>query len=341
MRSFPGYHALMPAATPDGDSICDVPGIAVGHATDPVGLTGCTVVLCEAGAIGGVDVRGAAPGTRETDLLRPESTVERVNAVLLTGGSAFGLDAAAGVMRFLEERGAGYAVRSTVVPIVPGAVIFDLGLGDHRARPDAAMGLAACAAASTDPPAQGSVGAGTGATVGKSGGIARAMKGGIGTASLRVPGATVDGVTVGALVVVNAVGDVVDESGAVLAGARASEAAASEDDRPLPGANTGSSNTVISNTTIGVVATDLPLDKAGATRLAQAAHDGLARAVRPAHTAFDGDTFFALSTAGGLPRTWPVPPAITAAAANVVALAIRRAVRLAQGAGGVPGLADS
>jgi L-aminopeptidase/D-esterase-like protein len=312
-------------------SICDVPGIAVGHATDPVGLTGCTVVLCEAGAIGGVDVRGAAPGTRETDLLRPESTVERVNAILLTGGSAFGLDAAGGVMRFLEGRGAGYAVRSTVVPIVPGAVIFDLGLGDYRARPDAAMGLTACAAASTDPPEQGSFGAGTGATVGKSGGIARAMKGGIGTASVQV-----DGVTVGALVVVNAVGDVVDGSGAVLAGARAPETVVSDDDRPLPGANTG-----ISNTTIGVVATDLPLDKAGATRLAQAAHDGLARAVRPAHTAFDGDTFFALSTARDLARTWPVPPAITAAAADVVALAIRRAVRLARGAGGVPGLADA
>jgi L-aminopeptidase/D-esterase-like protein len=308
-----------------------VPGIAVGHATDPVGLTGCTVVLCEAGAIGGVDVRGAAPGTRETDLLRPESTVERVNAILLTGGSAFGLDAAAGIMRFLEERGAGYAVRSTVVPIVPGAVIFDLGLGDHRARPDGTMGRAACLAASTGPPEQGSVGAGTGATVGKSGGIARAMKGGVGTASLQV-----DGVTVGALVVVNAVGDVVDDAGAVLAGARSVDVAAAQDDRPPAGANT-----VISNTTIGVVATDLPLDKAGATRLAQAAHDGLARAVRPAHTAYDGDTFFALSTARDLPRTWPLPPPISAAATDVVALAIRRAVRLARGAGGVPGLADA
>jgi L-aminopeptidase/D-esterase-like protein len=309
-----------------------VPGIAVGHATDMIGLTGCTVVLCEDGAVGGVDVRGAAPGTRETDLLRPEATVERVNAVLLTGGSAFGLDAAGGVMRFLEERGAGYAVRSTVVPIVPGAVIFDLGLGDHRARPDPAMGLAACLAASSDPPEQGTVGAGTGATVGKAAGIARAMKGGIGTASLRV-----DGVTVGALVVVNAVGDVVDESGVVLAGVRPLEAAPNAgDDRPPAGADA-----VISNTTIGVVATDLPLDKAGATRLAQAAHDGLARAIRPAHTAFDGDTFFALSTARDLPRTWPLPPVVSAAAADVVALAIRRAVRLARGAGGVPGLADS
>jgi L-aminopeptidase/D-esterase-like protein len=305
-------------------SICDVPGIAVGHATDEVGLTGCTVVLCEAGAVGGVDVRGAAPGTRETDLLRPESTVERVNAVLLTGGSAFGLDAAAGVMRFLEERGAGFPVRSTVVPIVPGAVIFDLGLGDPRARPDARLGLAACVAATTDPPAEGSVGAGTGATVGKGGGLARATKGGIGTASLRV-----GDVTVAALVVVNAVGEVVDETGRVLAGVRPGTGVG-EQDGPAPG----------ESTTIGVVATDLPLDKAGATRLAQAAHDGLARAVRPAHTAMDGDTFFALSTASGQPRTWPIPAAVSGAVADVVALAIRRAVRLARGRGGVPGLAD-
>jgi L-aminopeptidase/D-esterase-like protein len=309
--------------TESAGSICDVAGILVGHATDEVGLTGCTVILCAAGAVGGVDVRGAAPGTRETDLLRPEATVERVNAILLTGGSAFGLDAAAGIMRFLEERGLGYAVRSTVVPIVPGAVIFDLGLGDHRARPDAAMGLAACRSASAEPPAEGSVGAGTGATVGKARGMASAVKGGIGTASVRL-----DGSTVGALVVVNAAGDVVDEAGVVLAGARSD--APGPHDAPAVGANT----------TIGVVATDLPLDKAGATRLAQAAHDGLARAVRPAHTAFDGDTFFALSTAQEGARTWPVPMAVSAAAADVVALAIRRAVRLAYGRGGVPGLTN-
>jgi L-aminopeptidase/D-esterase-like protein len=309
-------------------SICDVPGILVGHATDDRGLTGCTIILCEAGAVGGVDVRGAAPGTRETDLLRPENTVERVNAVLLTGGSAFGLDAAAGVMRFLEARGAGFPVRSTVVPIVPAAVIFDLGLGDHRARPDAAMGHAACEVASAEPPAEGSIGAGTGATVGKSGGMARAMKGGIGTASARI-----GSFTVGALVVVNGYGDVVDEGGAVLAGARDAS------DPSTEGAGTDGPS-VGANTSIGVVATDLPLDKAGATRLAQAAHDGLARAVRPAHTAFDGDTFFALSTAHDQPRTWPVPATISGAVADVVALAVRRGVRLAQGRGGVPGLSD-
>jgi L-aminopeptidase/D-esterase-like protein len=242
---------------------------------------------------------------------------------LLTGGSAFGLDAAGGVMRFLEERGVGFPVRSTVVPIVPGAVIFDLAIGDHRARPDAAQGLAACHTASSEPPAEGSIGAGTGATVGKMRGPASAMKGGIGTAGRRVNGAVV-----GALVVVNAVGDVLDESGAVLAGSRAGHQGMSAE--PAAGAST----------IIGVVATDLPLDKAGATRLAQAAHDGLARAVRPAHTAFDGDTFFALSTAHDLPRVWPVPAAVTEAAAAVVAFAIRRAVRLARGRGGIPGLAD-
>ena len=304
-------------------SICDVPGIAVGHATDERGVTGCTVILCEAGAVGGVDVRGAAPGTRETDLLRPECTVEQVNAILLCGGSAFGLDAAAGVMRFLEERGSGYKVGTGVVPIVPAAVIFDLGVGDARARPDAAMGLAACVAASTDPPPEGSVGAGTGATFGKSLWPRQALKGGVGTASMRV-----GEVTVGALVVLNAVGDVLDESGHVL-GRSEAEAASAQVDPP-----TGVS------TTIGVVATDLALDKAGATRLAQAAHDGLARAVRPAHTAFDGDTFFALSTASVSGRTWPVPVPITAAAAEVVATAIRRAARFARGLGGVPGLAD-
>ncbi|MFN8632513.1 MAG: P1 family peptidase [Chloroflexota bacterium] len=306
-------------------SICDVPGIAVGHATDEVAATGCTVMLCERGAVGGVDVRGAAPGTRETDLLRPTATVERVNAILLTGGSAYGLDAAAGIMRYLEARGAGFAVRTGVVPIVPGAVIFDLGIGDSRVRPDAAMGLAACEAASASAPAEGSVGAGTGATVGKWAGPGRAVKGGIGSASVLV-----DGFTVGALVVVNAVGDVLDEAGVALAGLRQQGQLAADADGPRPG----------ENTTIGVVATDAPLDKAGATRLAQAAHDGLARAIRPVHTAFDGDTMFAISTATGGARTWPVPLALTEAAAEVTARAIRRAVLLAKGLAGVPSLAD-
>lgn len=318
-------HPHAPASS--AGSICDVPGIAVGHASNQEGVTGCTVILCESGAVGGVDVRGAAPGTRETDLLRPENTVERVHAILLTGGSAFGLNAAAGVMEVLEARGVGYAVRSAVVPIVPAAVIFDLGIGDTKVRPDAEMGQVACLEASDSAPAEGSVGAGTGATVGKLAGSARAMKGGVGTASVQVEG----GYTVGALVVVNAVGEVVDEAGRVLAGVRPVDASTVvAADGPAAG----------ESTTIGVVATDMPLDKAGATRLAQAAHDGLAQAVRPAHTAFDGDTFFALSTAMTGARVWPVPIAVTAAVAAVVALAIRRAVQLARGLGGVPGLAD-
>ncbi|MGE3912269.1 MAG: P1 family peptidase [Chloroflexota bacterium] len=308
-------------------SICDVPGVKVGHATDLSAVTGCTVVLCERGAVGGVDVRGAAPGTRETDLLRPENTVERVHAVLLTGGSAYGLDAAAGVMAYLEERGVGFDVRSAVVPIVPAAVIFDLGIGDPRVRPDRAMGLAACQSASSDPPSEGSVGAGTGATVSKLGGPSGRVKGGAGSASVRVAGGTV-----GALVVVNAVGHILDDDGSVLAGRAALTSATP--DLPPSGPAVGES------TTIGVVATDLPLDKAGTTRLAQAAHDGLARAVAPAHTAMDGDAFFALSTAHGQQRTWPVPPEVTAAAADVVAVAIRRAVRLATGLGGVPAVSE-
>lgn len=320
----------LPASGSAG-SICDVPGITVGHADDQNAATGCTVVLCEGGAVGGVDVRGAAPGTRETALLRPENTIERVHAVLLTGGSAFGLNAAAGVMEYLEGRGIGYPVQTGVVPIVPAAVIFDLGIGDQKVRPDAAMGRAACIAATNAAPTEGSVGAGTGATVGKLAGPARATKGGVGTASVQV-----DSYTVGALVVVNAVGEVVDEAGQVLAGVRPEAHGLSTDgssitDGPVPG----------ESTTIGVVATDMPLDKAGATRLAQAAHDGLARAVRPAHTAFDGDTFFALSTVVDGVRIWPAPVAVTAAVADVTALAIRRAVLAAQGLDGIPGLADS
>jgi L-aminopeptidase/D-esterase-like protein len=316
----------MSAFSASDGSICDVPGIRVGQATDVRGPTGCTVILCpDYGAIAGVDVRGAAPGTRETDLLRPECTVERVHAILLTGGSAYGLDAATGVMRYLERNGVGFTMRSAVVPIVPAAVIFDLGLGDPRRRPDAAMGEAACEAASFAAPAEGSVGAGTGATVGKRLGRDGTLKGGIGTASARLD----NGAVVGALVVVNAYGDVIGSDGRVLAGAR-SAARPADDERGLAG----------SNTTIGVVATDLPLDKAGATRLAQAAHDGLARATNPAHTAFDGDTFFALSTAQGEGRTWPVPAAVTGITADLVASAIRRAVRAARGLAGVPGLAD-
>ena len=287
----------MSTATPHAfaGSLTAVRGIEVGHFTDPRRPTGCSVVLARAGAVGGVDVRGAAPGTRETDLLDPANLVGVVHAVLLSGGSAWGLDAAAGVMRWLEEEGVGLHVGSApgqLVPIVPAAVLFDLHLGDARIRPDAAAGYAACQAAG-DEVAQGNVGAGAGATVGKLFGMPLAMKGGIGTASVRL-----DGVTVGALIAVNALGDVVDPaSGAPMAGARSADglqlrgsvAAALAGDKPLSLLAGG-------NTTIGVVATDAPLTKAQCQRLAGAGHDGLARAIRPVHTMSDGDTLFALAT---------------------------------------------
>lgn len=267
-------------------------------------------MLVPAGTVGGVEVRGGAPGTLETDLLRPLATASGPDAVLLTGGSAYGLAAAAGVMRYLEERGVGWRIRDVVVPRVVGAVIFDLLVGDGRVRPGPEAGYAACAAASEAPPAVGRVGAGCGATVGKLYGDPR--PGGVGTASLRV-----SAVTVGALFVVNALGDVVEEDGAVIDGAAPAEArllAGEVPTRGIPGAHT----------TIGVVATDAALTKAEATVLAQAAHDGLARAVRPAHLRMDGDTVFALAT--GRAGTGEVTSLGTAAAA-VSAEAIRRAVR--------------
>ena len=292
-------HADTPAGLNPG-AITDVRGITVGHHTLARRPTGCSVVLAQgpsgAGAVGGVDVRGAAPGTRETDLLDPANLVNEVHAVLLSGGSAWGLDAASGVMRWLEEHGRGLRVGAAPgqrVPIVPAAVLFDLHVGDARIRPDAAAGYAACVAATGQPPAQGNVGAGAGATVGKLFGLGHAMKGGIGTASV-----TVNGVTVGALIAVNALGDVVDPAtGQPIAGARTA------DGRALRGsvraALAGDAPVSIlagSNTTIGVIATDAPLSKARAHRLAGAGHDGLARAIRPVHTMSDGDTLFALST---------------------------------------------
>ena len=315
-------------------TITDVAGVQVGHFTDARRPTGCTVILAPGGAVGGVDVRGAAPGTRETDLLSPLNSVEQVHAVLLAGGSAFGLDAAAGVMRWLEERGVGVQVGPLRVPIVPAAILFDLFIGDPRIRPDAHAGYAACQAASTDAPAEGSVGAGAGATVGKLFGIERAMKGGIGSAAV-----TVGGVTVGAIVAVNAVGDVIDpSSGRVVAGARTT------DGRAL----VGSARAILrgepiaaalpaSATTLGVVATDAFMTKAAANKLAQMAHDGLARSISPVHTASDGDTVFALATgASGLAANLTV---LGTLAAEVVARAVLRAVWAAAGIGGDAGLA--
>lgn len=277
-------------------AITDVAGIEVGHCSDTHRPTGCTVVLARAGAVAGADVRGAAPGTRETDLLAPGNLVQKVHAVLLSGGSAWGLDAASGVMRWLEEQQIGYATGYGLVPIVPAAVIYDLGVGNARRRPGAEDGYQACAVAGAQAPVQGNVGAGSGALVGKLFGQARAMKGGVGTASL-----SVGGVTVGALIVCNAVGDVLDpDTGRVIAGARTADGAALLGSRDaLLRGETPQHLLAGSHTTIGVVATDALLDKAQAQRLAQMAHDGLARTVNPVHTPFDGDTLFALATGAG------------------------------------------
>lgn len=309
-----------------GGAITDVAGIKIGHFTDPRRPTGCTVVLSEAGVIGGVDVRGSGPGTRETDLLNPVNLVDKVHAVMLSGGSAFGLDAATGAMRWLEEHGHGFPAGPALVPIVPAAVLFDLPVGDARIRPDAEAGYRACVAASTAPPAEGSVGAGAGCTVGKLWGMARAMKGGIGTAS-----ATVDGITVGAIVAVNAVGDVIDPaSGQVVAGTRTADGkekigftASLLKGAIPPGLEAGTA------TTIGVVATDAVLTKAQAAKLAQHAHDGLARTIDPIHTMWDGDTIFALAT-GTSGRAGNMM-ALGAIAAHVMAAAVIRAVVHATG----------
>lgn len=315
-------------------SLTDVPGVAVGHFTDPRRPTGCTAVLVEAGAVCGVDVRGGAPGTRETDLLRPENTVEKVHAVVLAGGSAFGLDAAGGVVRWLEERRIGFPVGAARVPIVPAAILFDLWLGDWTIRPDAAAGYAAAKAAAGTGVAEGNVGAGAGATVGKLWGLERAMKAGLGTASLAIPG----GPIVAALVAVNAFGDVVDPAdGKILAGLRSADGRGLQGtletllagQTPVP---TGSGE----STVIGVVATSAGLTKAQAQKVAQMAHDGLARTIRPSHTPRDGDTLFALS-AGALAVDTLL---VGAAAAEVVARAVLRATRAARGLPGLPAAGD-
>ena len=304
-------------------SITDIEGLAVGHAAESGRPTGCTVVLCPQGAVCGAAVRGGAPGTRETDLLRPENTVQVVHAVLLAGGSAFGLDAAGGVMRWLDERGHGLTVGPTRVPIVPAAVLFDLWLGDSRIRPDAASGYAACVAAGTEEPEQGNVGAGLGATVGKLFGITRAMKGGIGTASIQL-----GGITVAALVAVNAVGDVLDAAGRVIAGARTEDGRELLRSTPALLAGHGPDHLMAGMaTTIGVVATDAWLSKAQATQLAAQAHHGLSRAVSPI-TVNDGDAFFALAT-GTSGRVGEMS-ALGAMAAEAVARAIRNGVLAAR-----------
>ena len=315
-------------------SLTDVRGLRVGHFTDEQRPTGCTVIIAPAGAVAGVDVRGAAPGTRETELLSPLNAIDHVHAVLLAGGSAFGLDAAGGVMRWLEEHGIGLQVGPARVPIVPAAILFDLWVGDASIRPDAASGYAACVAATTDPVAQGNVGAGTGASIGKLFGIHRAMRGGLGSASI-----TVGGITVAALVAVNAIGDVIDPStGEPIAGAR------SEDGQRLQGTMASMRRCELmapllagSATTLGVVATDAVLTKAQANKMAQMAHDGFARSINPVHTMSDGDTIFALATgASGQAANLTL---IGALGAEVVATAVVRAVRAATRLSG-PGLPE-
>lgn len=276
------------------NSITDVAGIEVGHDTDPRRPTGCSVVIARDGAVGGVDVRGAAPGTRETDLLEPSNLVDKVHAIVLSGGSAWGLDAASGAVRWLEENGVGMLIPGVGrLPLVPAAVLFDLLVGDPHIRPDADAGYRACAAASTRRPAEGNVGAGTGAVVGKIFGIQRAMRGGIGSASV-----TVGDVTVGALVACNALGDVVDpETSQVIAGARTANGRRLLDTRrALLRGDSPQPILAGSNTTIGVIATNATLSKVQAHRLAVVAHDGLARTINPVHTMSDGDTLFALAT---------------------------------------------
>ena len=310
--------------------ITAVPGIRVGHAADPEGLTGCTVVLCEKGAVGGVDQRGGAPGTRETDLLRPMHMVQEVHAVLLAGGSAYGLAAADGVMRYLEERGAGYDARVAKVPIVPSAILFDLDVGDPQARPDAAMGYAACQSASDGPVAEGNVGAGAGATIGKILGQGRAMKSGLGSAAISLGG----GLIVGAVIAVNPLGDVVDPStGEILAGVRKLRSEQFADTLAVMRGLIGKAvMRFASNTVIGVVATNGRLTKEEANKAAQMAQDGVGRAVRPAHTMFDGDTLFALAT--GKKRA--DVNLVGAYAAEAVARAIVRAVKAAEPVAGLP-----
>ncbi len=326
-------------------SIIDVPGIKVGHATNESALTGCTVILCPDGAVGGVDQRGGAPGTRETDLLRPMHMVDKVHAVLLAGGSAYGLDAASGVMRYLEENEIGFNAGVARVPIVPAAVLFDLGIGDPSIRPDAAMGYRASQNASSEPPAEGNVGAGSGCTVGKILGAGQSMKSGIGTASLEIGG----GIVVGAIVAVNAFGDVIDpDSQEIIAGARATKVG------PIKLGSEGyfadtlevmkslAGRTIMSfasraNTVIGVIATNAKLDKNEINKVAQMAHNGLARTIRPAHTMFDGDTIFALAT--GIKKA--DVNIVGAFAVEVMAQAVLRGVRAAKNIANLPAASDA
>lgn len=337
------------------NAITDVPGIQVGHAQNDEALTGVTVVLCTEGAVAGMDQRGGAPGTRETDLLHPMHRVQKAHAVVLAGGSAFGLDAASGVVKWLEERGVGFDTRVAQVPIVPAAILYDLDLGRADLRPDAAMGYAACQAARSGPVAEGNVGAGCGATVGKIYGVGQAMKSGLGTSSIDLGG----GLVVGAIIAVNAFGDVIEPgTGRILAGARKIDVGATlagalgvgeRKARPYGDVPHFADTMAVmrsfvgktimrfagkpsENTVIGAVAANADLSKEEINKVAQMAHDGLACTIRPAHTMFDGDTLFALATGGHQADV----NVIGAYAAEAVARAIVRAVLAAQPVGGLP-----
>ena len=315
-----------------GGSIVDVPGIKVGHQQDLVGMTGCSVILMEQPAVCGVDVRGAAPGTRETDLLNPVNRVDRVNAILLAGGSAYGLDAASGVMRYLEQQNIGFDVGVGVVPIVPAAVIFDLAFGDAKSRPDAAMGYRAAQQADKSAFPQGNIGAGTGATVGKLAGHALCMKGGLGSASITLS----NGLIVGAMVVVNAVGEVRDPATQrVLAGAR-NQQGEIESSLSLMLADVTDGGPAGTNTTIGIITCNANMNKSQMTKIAQMAHDGLARCIYPVHTMSDGDTIFAATT-GGVDVSVNL---LGTLAADVLAQAVVNAITCAVGVLGIPSWQD-
>ena len=314
---------------------CFVPGVRVGHYTDTQALTGCTVALCEQGAVAGVDVRGSAPGTRETDALRPGNVVTEVQAVLLTGGSAFGLDAASGVVRYLEEKESGFRAGGYIVPIVPAAVLFDLWVGNGSVRPDWQSGYMACLDASVSTAPEGSVGAGTGATVGKLLGSDLAMKGGLGVSRIE----TGNGVVVGAVVAVNAVGSIMDAATAELvAGPRTSDGMVDASEALVSGGSCVSDGLPGQNTTIGVVATNARLNKEQANKLASVSHDGIALSVRPAHTMSDGDAMFSLAT--GRTDAEVNMHKLCAAATLCTARAIVRGVRSAKGCGGIPAASE-
>ena len=312
-------------------NLCDVPGVLVGHATDLEAFTGCTAVVFEEPAVVGVDVRGSSPGTRETDRLGPHGTVRRTHALLLTGGSAFGLAAAEGVVRFLEENDVGLDIGVARIPLVSAAVLFDLVVGDPGVRPGPEMGYEAASSAKSADFAQGSVGAGTGATVGKVLGLDGAMKGGVGSASVALEG----GLVVGALATVNAFGDVRDpRTGRVIAGPRLEDGTLGDTVELLPEAvaRMGWGE----NTTLGIVATNAALEKRDANKVAQMAHDGLARTIEPVHTTVDGDVVFAASV-GEVEAATDV---VGAWGARVMQEAILRAVRSAEGAPGIPSISE-